>query len=158
MRRLIALSLLMAVAGPAAARPCLKADCSQDPQAWADMFGTAPAQRREQQIVRRAAAAEVERRKLARDIGASYGEQDRYRLVLQLEDSFTRITNEPYTVVDAVMIPNGSHYLFCGTGVHRSGAGIFVFDTDPRGIHTLTASKAQFDAAGCADPVGIRLH
>lgn len=158
MRRLITLSLLMALAGPAAAHPCLKADCSQDPQAWADMFGTSPAQRREQALARQAAAAEVARRKASHDVGANYGEEDRYRMVLQLEDSFTRLTNEPYTVVDAVMFPHGAHYLFCGTGVHRSGAGVFIFDTNPRGIHTLHASREQFEAAGCADAAGVRLH
>jgi hypothetical protein len=49
------------IAAPAHA-VCLKLDCSQDPKAWADMLGTSPAQRREQQIAREAARAAIQQR------------------------------------------------------------------------------------------------
>jgi hypothetical protein len=52
MRKFLFAALFALSAAPAHA-VCLKLDCSQDPKAWADMFGNSPAQRREQALARR---------------------------------------------------------------------------------------------------------
>lgn len=162
MRLLIALFVLFMLAGvPGAhAAPCLKQDCSQDPQAWADMMGTSPEQRREQQIARDAARAIVQAQK-SEDVDAfigSIGIKQRYRLLYTIEDTFSRLLGKPYTVISAVVLPRGAGYLFCGSGFYEGGGGVFVFDTRPGGFHTLTATRQSFASAGCNDTPAVKLR
>lgn len=148
--RTLTLAIAFGLIASTATAACLKLDCSQDPQAWADMFGNSPAQKREQQIARDAARAEVRRRQMAGADVTNIGIKQRLRLLYSIEDTFTRLVGQPYYVLSAIVVQRADNYLFCGSGVYGDGqGGVFVFDTAPGGIHTLTADRATFDGAGC---------
>jgi hypothetical protein len=140
---------------------CPKLDCSKDPQAWADMMGTSRAQRREQQIARDAAEAEVRRRggsPAAKDL-TNLGYDQRLDLIYSIEDTFSRLVGQPYHVLAAVVVQRGADdFLFCGSGFFKSGAGVFVYDTRPGGIKTLQADRQTFAAAGCAGSPSVTLR
>lgn len=161
MRLLLTLFLFMLLCGvPGAhAAPCLKSDCSQDPQAWADMLGNTPKERAEQKIAREAAQNEVNREH-ARDVAAMPLYQ-KERMVFAMEDSLSRLTGERFHVLSALVVPRGTEYVFCGMGeivgppLVRS---VFVVDTREGGIKTLHATRREFEAAGCADKMAVALR
>jgi hypothetical protein len=161
MRFFLTLFLFMLLCGvPGAhAGPCLKADCSQDPQAWADMLGHTPAERAEQKVAREAAEHEVDREH-ARDL-AAIPVWKKEQMVFEMESSLSRLSGQRYQIMTVKVLPRGSEYVYCGVAetvglpfLH----GVFVFDTRPSGIKTMRATYAQFQAAGCTDKTAVGLR
>lgn len=153
MRLVIAIIILVALAGvPGAHAMCMKDDCSQDPQAWADAFGTSLQQRAEQSRARSAAMSviQAERDANSAELLADLGINERLHLTYRLEDTLTRIAHMPATVMRATIAPRGGAYLFCGSAIYADQSmGAFVIDTRPGGIVTLAADREAFRAAGC---------
>ncbi|AFU88102.1 hypothetical protein CcrColossus_gp232 [Caulobacter phage CcrColossus] len=155
------LAILLAatlIATPALAQCPIGGNCMSDPQAWKNMFGASPAQRAEQSSARRAAESVIQDRQTQAnaDLLGDMGQVERYRLTYSVEDTLTRLSGAPTTVLRATVLARGGGYLFCGSALYgQSDNGIFVLDTRPGGIATLHASKDAFIAAGCGQPATI---
>lgn len=134
------------------------ANCMGNPQAWNDMFGDTPAQRAQQSIARRAAEAVVQDRQQQNNASllTDMGQTERYKLTYSIEDTLTRLSGAPTTVLRATVLARGGGYLFCGSALYgQQDGGIFVLDTRPGGIAQLRATKEAFLGAGCAVPATI---
>ncbi|AXQ68779.1 hypothetical protein HOU00_gp346 [Caulobacter phage CcrPW] len=156
------LAILIAAAAlfytPALAQCPVGANCMGDPQAWNKMFGNTPAQRAEQSSARRAAESVIQDRQTQAnaDLLGDMGQVERYRLTYSVEDTLTRLSGAPATVLRATVLARGGGYLFCGSALYgQRDSGIFVLDTRPGGIATLHASESVFADAGCGVPATI---
>lgn len=137
---------------PGARAECLKDDCSDDPKAWADMFGTTLEQQAEQSRARVAAEAWVisERNANNEALLRDLGQQDRIRLTYSLEDTLTRLASKPATVLRATVAARGGAYVFCGSAMYADRSqGAFVLDTRPGGVAKLKATREDFATAAC---------
>lgn len=155
------LAILIAAAlfsTPALAQCPVGANCMGNPQAWKDMFGDTPAQRAEQSSARRAAESVVQDQQQQHNAAllSDMGQIERYKLTYSIEDTLTRLSGAPTTVLRATVLARGGGYLFCGSALYgQNDGGIFVLDTRPGGVASLHASKDAFLGAGCGQPATI---
>jgi hypothetical protein len=87
------------------------------------------------------------------DLITGMGLVERRKLLFSLEDTLTRLSGKPATVVGATVLARGGGYLFCGGALYGGADGaMFVLDTRPGATATLKADKGVWVAAGCELP------
>lgn len=128
---------------------CLKHDCSSDPIAWGAAFGGTGSQQEDAAKAARTVVAAKQQEANAEHI-STMGLVERRKLLYSLEDTLTRLSGKPATVVGATVLAKGSGYLFCGGAMYGGGtAAMFILDTRPGATATLNAAKETWIAAGC---------
>ena len=153
-----------ATAGVAQAQ-CAKLNCAHDPAAWAAMEGASPSARAEQRRTKAAvtrfmaAQARAERREKLRAqnapllsiVGVPSAREDMVRATATM---LSGASGAAATITNLDLSERGESVLMCGAAAYgTTGTGVFVWGTAPTDPHLLHATKAQFHAAGCDDPM-----
>lgn len=161
--------LLTLIAGSATAgvaqAQCTKLNCAHDPAAWAAMAGDSPSARAEQKrtkaaVIRfMAAQARAERQEKQRALNAPLLSivgipSAREDMVTATETMLSGASGATATITNLALAGRGEGVLMCGGALYSTGdRGVFVWGTAPTDPHLLHATKAQFHAAGCDDPM-----
>lgn len=164
MRYAAFITALTATAGVAQAQ-CIKINCAHDPAAWSAMAGDSPSARAEQQRTKAAVTrfiavqARAERREKLRAqnaplvsiVGIPSARED---MVTATESMLSGASGASATITNLDLGERGESVLMCGAASYGTASkGVFVWGTAPDGPHLLHATKAQFHAAGCDDPM-----
>ncbi|TAJ72106.1 MAG: hypothetical protein EPO51_08280 [Phenylobacterium sp.] len=152
-RHVIAMCIALIAMGTGAAEAqCMKYDCSNDAAAWRGATSGSHTEREEAAKGARAVGAAKQQEANAALI-ADMGLVERRKLLFKLEDTLSRLSGKPATVIGATVLARSGGYLFCGGALYGGADGaMFVLDTRAGATASLKADKAAWITAGCELP------